>query len=373
MKIGILTLSAADNCGSLLQAYALQTVLRSQFGVDAQVLDFRCQGARDMYDLIPKKPWKFPRRTLNNLLNFSVVSRQKQDYETFRREYMTMSARRFSTAAELAAAAGDYDAVICGSDQVWNVNIPDFDPAYFLGWAGSTRRVAYAPSLGGCDFSPFPDQTSLKQWLLAFSALSTREQVGVDSVKAVAGLDIPIVPDPTLLITPEQWQAIPGERIVQEPYIFYYSWAYEDEALNRIVQRYAEKRNLPVYVVDAFKWPKLKPGDFGFTMAPAGGPQTFLNLMRYADKAFVQSFHGIIFAYMMHRDFYLMDNRPVGQMDNRLDAILKLLKQEDRVARCLEDIQEDKIDYSAIPESLRTSRETGYAYLENALGVKATV
>ena len=369
MKIGILTLSAADNCGSLLQAYAMQTVLKTRFGADAEVLDFRCEGAREMYDMFPGKPWKYPRKLLNNLLHYPTVSRQKADYETFRREYLTMSTRRFSNARELAAAAGDYDVVICGSDQVWNVNIPDFDPAYFLGWTGSTKRVAYAPSLGGCSFSAFPDQESLKQWLLELSAVSTREQVGVESVKEVAGLDIPIVPDPTLLITPDQWQSVPGAPLVKEPYIFYYSWAYEDDGLNRVVQQYAQKRGLTVYVIDAFKWPKLKPQNYGFKMAPSGGPQTFLNLMRHAEFAFVQSFHGIIFAYMMGRDFYLLDNRPVGCMDNRLDAILKLLDKEDRVARCVEDITETPIDYTTTPEPLARSREVGFAYLEDALGV----
>ena len=371
MKIGILTLSASDNCGSLLQAYALQTVLESRFGADAEVLDFRCRGSREMYDIFPKKPWKYPRKLLNNLLHYPTVSRQKADYESFRRSTLHASARKFSTGEELAAAAADYDLIICGSDQVWNVNIPDFDPAYFLGWTGSTKRVAYAPSLGGCDFSAFPDQAALKQWLLELSAVSTREQVGVDSVKEVAGLDIPIVPDPTLLISPSQWQAIPGEPLVKEPYIFYYSWAYEDDALNRVVQRYAEKRGLKVYVIDAFKWPRLKPRDYGFEMAPSGGPQTFLNLMKYADFAFVQSFHGVIFAYMMGRDFYLLDNRPVGEMDNRLASILRLLNTQDRVARCLEDIREDPMDYSSLPEALVESRNTGYAYLEQALGIPA--
>lgn len=373
MKIGILTLSASDNCGSLLQAYALQTVLESRFGACVEVLDFRCENSREMYDLFSKKPWKYPRKTLNNLLHFSSVSRQKRDYESFRRGTLHASSRTFANGEELARVAEGYDILICGSDQVWNVNIPDFDPAYFLGWAGDTRRVAYAPSLGGCDFSAFPDQQLLKKWLLDFSAVSTREQVGVDSVKEVAGLDIPIVPDPTLLITQAQWQAIPGEPLVKEPYIFFYSWAYEDEELNRVVQRYAEKRGLAVYVIDAFKWPRLKPKDFGFQMAPSGGPQTFLNLMKYAEFAFVQSFHGVIFAYMMERDFYLLDNRPVGAMDNRLASILRLLEKEDRVARCVEDVKEDRVDYSAVPASLAKSRETGMRYLENALGVTATV
>ena len=373
MKIGILTLSASDNCGSLLQAYALQKILSTRFGAEVDVLDFRCEGSREMYDLFSRKPWKYPRKTLNNLLHFPSVSRHKRDYEDFRQNHMTMSRRRFSTAEELAEVSGGYDLVICGSDQVWNVNIPDFDPAYFLGWAGDARRVAYAPSLGGCDFSAFPDQALLKQWLLEFSAMSTREQVGVDCVKDVTGLEIPIVPDPTLLMTPRQWQAIPGEPLVREPYIFYYSWAYEDDELNRVVQRYAESRGLAVYVIDAFKWPKLKPKDYGFRMAPSGGPQTFLNLMKYAEFAFVQSFHGVIFAYMMQRDFYLLDNRPVGAMDNRLASILKLLNKEDRVARCVEDIKADPIDYSAEPDSLLKSRERGFAYLDDALGVRTTV
>ena len=373
MKIAILTLSASDNCGSLLQAYAMQTVLKTHFGADVDVLDFRCENSRDMYDLLPRRPWKYPRRTLNNLLHFPTVARQKKDYEAFRRNVLHASQKRFSNGTELSAAAGDYDLILCGSDQVWNVNIPDFDPAYFLGWAGDTRRVAYAPSLGGCDFSGFPDQQLLKQWLLKFSAISTREQVGVDSVKEVAGLEIPVVPDPTLLISAEEWQAIPQEPLVKEPYIFYYSWAYEDEELNRVVQRYAESRGLEVYVIDAFKWPKRKPRNYGFKMAPSGGPQTFLNLMKYADFAFVQSFHGVIFAYMMGRDFYLLDNRPAGNMDNRLASILKLLNVEDRVARCVEDITGDRMDYTAIPETLKQSRDTGFAYLEKALGVTACV
>ena len=127
---------------------------------------------------------------------------------------MTTGTQRFYSQEELAANAHRYDLVISGSDQVWNVNIPDFDSAYFLGWAGNARRVAYAPSLGGCDFSAYPDQAQLRQWLNDFDALSTRERTGQKAVKAVTGKDIPILPDPTLLISPEHWQSIPTEPLV---------------------------------------------------------------------------------------------------------------------------------------------------------------
>ena len=368
MNIGILTLAASDNCGSLLQAYATQTTLKTRYGLSSEVLDFRCAASRDMYDILPR-PWAYPRKFLNSLLHYPTVSRQKKDYETFRREYMTTSAKRFYSAEELGRSAGDYDLVISGSDQVWNVNIPDFDSAYFLGWAGSARRVAYAPSLGGCDFSAYPDQEQLKNWLNRFDALSTRERTGQKAVEAVTGKQVPILPDPTLLISPAQWQSVPEEPLVKEPYVFYYSWAYEDEDMHRIVQQYAQKHNLKVYVIDAFKWLKKKPKDFGFTMSPMGGPQAFLNLMKYADFAFVQSFHGVIFAHMMQKDFYLLDNRPVDAMDHRLASILTLLQHEDRVARCFEDIKADHVDYSAEPPLLTEAKAKGFAYLDSALAV----
>ena len=47
-KIGILTLSASDNCGSLLQAYALQTVLQDR-GYDVEIIDFTTPISEKMY------------------------------------------------------------------------------------------------------------------------------------------------------------------------------------------------------------------------------------------------------------------------------------------------------------------------------------
>lgn len=372
MNIGILTLAASDNCGSLLQAYATQTVLRSRYGLSPEVLDFRCIGSRDMYNIFPR-PWAYPRKFLNSLLHFPTVYRQKRDYNAFRQDMLGMGGKRFLSVEELGRSSGTYDAVITGSDQVWNVNIPDFDSAYFLGWAGKARRIAYAPSLGGCDFSAYPDQAQLKAWLEDFDALSVRERTGQKALEAVTGKEVPILPDPTLLMAPSQWQAVPEEPLVKEPYIFYYSWAYEDEDMHRIVQQYAEAHKRKVYVIDAFKWLKKKPKDFGFTLSPLGGPQAFLNLMKYAEFAFVQSFHGVIFAHMMQKDFYLLDNRSPDNMDHRLASILNLLDHRDRVARRYTDITADPVDYSAEPPLLTQARAAGLSYLDDALKVPATL
>ncbi|TOA66235.1 hypothetical protein, partial [Vibrio parahaemolyticus] len=55
----------------------------------------------------------------------------------------------YNSAEELKELEGVYDYAICGSDQIWNVNCTDFDDAYFMPFLKDTKKISYAPSLGG--------------------------------------------------------------------------------------------------------------------------------------------------------------------------------------------------------------------------------
>ena len=50
-KIGIITFHSSHNCGSMLQAYALQTVLEKRYGAEVEVIDFSNKGSRNLYGL----------------------------------------------------------------------------------------------------------------------------------------------------------------------------------------------------------------------------------------------------------------------------------------------------------------------------------
>ena len=63
MKIGIITLSASDNCGSLLQTYALMNILKEK-GHTVEIIDFSTKISKKMYRIFhpgylsePKKFW----------------------------------------------------------------------------------------------------------------------------------------------------------------------------------------------------------------------------------------------------------------------------------------------------------------------------
>lgn len=51
-KIGTITFQASHNCGSLLQAYALQQTLKAM-GYDNEIINFSNEGSRDMYSILP--------------------------------------------------------------------------------------------------------------------------------------------------------------------------------------------------------------------------------------------------------------------------------------------------------------------------------
>lgn len=340
--VGILTLSAADNCGSLLQAYALKTYIARHIGLNSEVINYVYDQSNALYDIFPKKIWLHPRGMLPRIVHYKALAQQKRDYQYFRDVYLEMEKKVYHTEAELKEMDGRYSSIICGSDQVWNVNMSDFDNAFFLEWVNKSNKIAYAPSLGGGTLVKKYSPEKLKEIFTSFSAISVREEAGQYQVKEILNTDIDMVLDPTLLLSSEEWNSIVGNPMINGKYIFFYSWAYSDEDINKIVADYAQKKGMDVYVINASKWLERNPKKYGFKLFPMSGPEVFLNLMKYAEKVFVQSFHGVIFANIFRKDFYFMDEHKDNTLDPRLDSILTILDKKDRVARNAQDIEKEQ-------------------------------
>lgn len=367
-KIGILTLSAADNCGSLLQTYALKTYLEIHMGFKAEVINFEYEQSQKLYDIFPKNIWFHPRGLWQRLTHYKALSQQKKDYKRFREDFLKMGRNVYHSEDELRELDGTYSTIICGSDQVWNVGMSDFDNAFFLEWVKKSRKVAYAPSLGGGTLVKKYSPEKLKTIFSSFAGISVREEAGKNQVEALTGKETEMVLDPTLLLSREEWSKIVDAPMINGKYIFFYSWAYCDEDINKIVGEYAKQTGLDVYVINASKWIERDPQKYGFKLFPMSGPEAFLNLMKYADKVFVQSFHGVIFANIFKKDFYFMDEHKDNTLDPRLDSILTILDKKDRVARTAKDFGKfEAIDYSKENKLFDNLQNISEAFLEKNL------
>lgn len=340
MKIGIVTLSASDNCGSLLQAYALQEVLKKRYPCTVELIDLKTPQSDAVYEMFPVGFWKHPKKTLFTLRYFNSIKKQKQGYQIFRENYLNMSLIQYHNEKEISMIKGQYDILISGSDQVWNVYMSDFSPAFYLPWDDSARKIAYAASLGGTTEIDNELIDKLKKWLMNYYSISVREESGKKTIERIIDKNVELTLDPTLLLSNEDWNSIIEMPLINEEYIFYYSWSYPDERMNRIVEKFAKENQLPVYVINSSKWYKYRPEKFGFKLHKESGPLVFLNLMKNAKYVFVQSFHGVVFANLLHKRFFFLNENGEDKVDFRTKNIVELLEEEAQVISEYADIEQ---------------------------------
>ena len=216
-SIGIITLSASDNCGSLLQAYALQHYLTNNLGSTVDIINFTSHASKQLYNIINYRTLSSLPTFLRTIKNYKRLKRQKDDYNLFRKHYLNLTDKKYLGIDSLKGTSFDYDFIIVGSDQVWNVAMGDFDPSFFLSWT-ALPKVAYAPSLGGHDIDESPNKGDFCSLLNKFLFLSVREEKGQRCLERIVKHDVPVVVDPTLLLDIDVWQSITEERI------FFFLW-----------------------------------------------------------------------------------------------------------------------------------------------------
>ena len=153
-KVGCLTFHASHNYGSCLQAYALQRVIKDKFGddIDYRIINFRIKVQKDFYrSIFEKKDAKSIYSRLFFLFGKKALKEKYLLFEKFIEEDLNIT-KEISDIDELEKKLNDYDLVLVGSDQVWNVNAFDYSEAYFLPFEGGNwKRCTYAVSIGSRD------------------------------------------------------------------------------------------------------------------------------------------------------------------------------------------------------------------------------
>lgn len=370
MKIGILTLSASDNCGSLLQAYALQEYLQKTSRYEVEIIDYKSKEAKKLYRTIHPSYIKKPRKFLDSIVHYSALIKQKQDYENFKNKFLNLTSKQFKNKQDLDTIDNYYDIVICGSDQIWNTCMFDFSDVFLLSWCKS-KKVAYAASLGDQeDKDEFGDMNKYLSNLQEFAELSVRESSSKLKLEKLLKKYVSLCVDPTLLLTKSDWDKLVKKNHIDIEYIFYYSYNYGNDNFNFMVKKMAERLGLPVYVINASRWVGKNLDDLGFLLYEFGGPNAFLSLMKNAQYTFVESFHGTIFSYIFERNFWFLKDSNKIKIDDRIEGILKLIGLQDRIITadimCNINISQE-IDYTSTPDTLKNARKESMEFISEAL------
>ncbi len=373
MTVGIITMHKVNNYGSALQAYALQKVI-TDMGYECELIDYIYP---NIYHFNKnqlqayQKTWKscvkewFPLKP-----SWYDAKRKKIKIEKFWKKYYKLNGIKYSTKEELLANPPVFDIYVTGSDQVWNPRFMKGDASFLLSFApDQAKKIAYASSFA-CSNIPNKYRERYKKLLSRYSYLSVREQGGTKVVKELLGKDIPVVLDPTLLLTPNDWRLlcpVRKKKVLGEKYILAYVLNYAFNVIPYIynlIEHVQKETGYAVIFIGSI------PNQLKDIAVSAIGlaPSEFLELFENASFVITSSFHGTSFAINYGIPFYTVVNNETENDDRQLN-LLKLLNIEYRAISVGEDFSTLNTvwDNEIVQKNLAKHRNLSLSYLKEAL------
>lgn len=367
MRIGKITLDGYFNYGNLLQNYALQYALLKY----ADKVDTIWHSSDNF---LPKKfwqwTWKQPIKYLINWKNFrTIFSSGHLGAEMVRQGKFKDWSDRYihyrKDAKDLQRIANEYDYFITGSDQVWNPYFDDDESlkTNFLMFAPSEKRVSYAASISA-PVIPDDKLTICKDGFMGMRTLSLREKDGAELVKRVSGREAEVHVDPTLLLTPAEWDKvsrIPAWYHGGEYILTYFLGARPDATIKKV----ADEMELPIVnLLDDKVYEHY-----------VTGVDEFLWAIKHASLLYTDSFHGTVFSILYRTPFVVCDR--VGdaiteKMGSRIDTLLSHFGLEDRRARRETGYEipnpANAPDWSKVDDVLMVERKRSKDYFDRIFG-----
>jgi hypothetical protein len=333
MKVGILTFPNSISYGATLQMFALYHTV-NKLGHEAEIINYHNAYMKDEKHVNNSNLSPFKRK-LKKAVKKGLHLRIYKEFVNFEKGKMKLyPTKPFTEKARLAEVGKRYNAVICGSDQVWNPDITGGDLSYFLDFCdANTKRVAYAPSFGHSEFSD-DFQNAICGDLKKFHALSAREAPGQTLVSKLTGKDVPLVCDPTFLLSADDWTSLEkAHPAAKGEYILYYT-VRSSESLWKQCKAFAKEKGLKIVVVGGNLLKQWKEKDGQIQYAVDIGPEQWLYLLHHARYVVTNSFHGTAFSINYHKDFYVEFS---SLTNSRLEQITQALGLTDQIVVSVHD------------------------------------
>lgn len=384
--IGICIKYYHENYGGMLQAFAT-TKLLDRMGVEYEII--RYEKKKDLVFILKSIPRLFNNVLINDKYEaFQKKMSFKKHPEFSKNDKIRMKAfDRFRTEKfqdklseinygydKLVESTRKYKAVLVGSDQLWSpAGLPtNFYNLMFV--PQKIRKISYASSFG-VKYIPWYQKRRTAKYLNRLEYVSLRENSGQKIVKELTGRDVPVVLDPVFMFNQNEWKdLIPTKKYYDEEYIFAYFLGNNPEQ-RKAVKELAKKTGLKIVTLrhlDQFVEEDEQFGDY----APYDiAPDDFLNLLRGAKYVCTDSFHGAVFS-IIHKKQFVVFNRYSDSSKHSKNSRIDSLCQNLEISNCryngnIDDIINNKIDYSKVDENYIKLREKSSEYLDKALdGVK---
>lgn len=346
MKVGLVPLLYDEyNYGGVLQFYALQHVLKEN-DIECNIIFF--DNEEKVCDTSVRKQNKFVlqlkvavykqlnKKNRDNLER--IMQPRKKKIDLFKKNYYSL------VVDSRNVLFSEYDAIVCGSDQIWN-------PAWarkrsFLEFVpDDTNKVIYAASLGVEKMSE-NEMELFKPRIERLQHVSVREysaKLLLD--KFVENVDIDVVLDPTLLLSPNDWDKITNQVQYKDYILTYFLGEYSDKT--EYIRNIAHKLGLKIINIPFASGERIDNVIFGDIQIVDADPGDFIGLIKNASYVFTDSFHACVFSVLFKTDFYAFKRDGKSTMLGRINTLLSNFNLANRIIDTNFDIEcMEPVDYS---------------------------
>ena len=348
MKIALLTIWHEKNYGAELQAYATIKILQ-RLGHEVSMIDIRLT---DMQKLSVKG------YVAKYIMQFSPSCRK---FNGFWNQHIPCT-RRYKTIEDLKANPPEADVYMVGSDQVWNPDITkDFSTLFFLNFGnGQVKRVSFASSLGVESWNHRELTNEIKSLLNRFTAISCREQSGVELLKEHFQVDATCVADPTIILG-DYSQLIgavePRNTLVYYPLSEDFELENYAESLAKRLHLQAINNKRKTTLFHRIEWNRT-------------GIAEWVKNIAEAKFVITRSFHGVVFSLLYQRQFAVLASR--NGRGVRLVDLLTQLGLTDRIYSNTDDLDKSEpwkspINYGPINVKIDGMQKRSVEFLKEVL------
>lgn len=330
-RVAILTQPLGANYGGILQAFALQHVLR-EMGHQPITIDRR--GSQDRLRSMASlakggllwitgkqrriRRWPTPKES-------ETICRHTNRFVS---EHITRSVP-IKTTDQLRhyAEQESFDAFVVGSDQVWRKAYSPCMPNFFLDFLpddSPAKRIAYAASFGVSEWEFTEEETQLYARLAKrFDLISVREDSAVALCREHLGVEATHVLDPTMLVDRSVYEELAMSRYAHPSKgdLFCYILDRTPEK-SRLVRETANEQGLTPFELLPREYRSLAPRD---DLSEAVMPPVEQWLRSFMDAKYIitDSFHGTVFSILFEKPCIVIQNASRG--NDRFQSLLKIL------------------------------------------------
>ena len=374
-----------ENYGGMLQAYAT-TKLIEKYGFKYEII--RYEKSKDILFYIKSIPRLFNNVLLNDKYeafqkklsykkhpSFKKDDKKRMDaFDKFRKEkFSDKLSMIYHGYDNLCESSKRYEAVITGSDQLWSpAGLPtNFYNLKFV--ADDVKKISYASSFGVKEI-PWYQKRRTADYLNRIDYISVRENAGQKIIKELTNRDVPVVLDPVFMFNEKEWKKlIPLEKKMNEKYIFaYFLGANIDH--RKAVEELSKKTGYKIVTLKHLDQYVPYDENFGDYTPYDVSPADFLNYIRNAEYVCTDSFHGSVFSIIHKKQFVVFNrynDKSKHSKNSRIDSLCDNLGINNcRYTGNIEDVLNNKIDFSQVDKKYKELRRKSEEYLKKALDIK---